>query len=92
MLAELKDQVAITGLKVKVDGYTDNTGSASVNTELSQARAQEVKVWLQQHAGGSFPDNRFVSVEGHGPDHPVGDNNTAAGKAANRRVEISLLQ
>ncbi len=92
VLAELKDQVAITGLKVKVDGYTDNTGSASVNTDLSQARAQEVKSWLQQHARSSFPDNRFVSIQGHGPDNPVGDNNTAAGKAANRRVEISLLQ
>jgi outer membrane protein OmpA-like peptidoglycan-associated protein len=92
VLAELKDQVAITGLKVKIDGFTDNTGSASVNTELSEARALEVKNWLQQHARGSFPDNRFASVQGHGPDRPVGDNSTASGKAANRRVEISLLQ
>jgi outer membrane protein OmpA-like peptidoglycan-associated protein len=92
VLAELKDQVAITGLKVKIDGFTDNTGSASVNTDLSEARALEVKNWLQQHARSSFPDNRFVSVQGHGPDNPVGDNSTTAGKAANRRVEISLLQ
>jgi len=91
-LAQLKDSLAITGLRIKVDGYTDNTGSADVNTALSAARAQEVKTWLQAHAHKNFPDNRFVSIEGHGPANPVGDNSTSAGKAANRRVEVTLEQ
>jgi outer membrane protein OmpA-like peptidoglycan-associated protein len=90
-LAQLKDSLAITGLKVKIDGYTDDTGSAVVNTNLSQARAVEVKAWLQKHASGNFPSNRFISVAGHGSSDPVGDNNTATGKAANRRVEITTL-
>jgi OmpA-OmpF porin, OOP family len=90
-LGQLKDSIAITGLKLKIDGYTDATGSAQVNTALSQARAEEVKRWLQQHAGRNFPNARFVSVEGHGPADPVGDNSTAAGKAQNRRVEITLV-
>lgn len=92
-LAGLKDQIAITGLKVKVVGFTDNTGSAQTNTQLSDARAREVKAWLQQHAGRTaFPDERFAAVEGKGPANPVADNSTPAGKAANRRVEISLVQ
>jgi OmpA-OmpF porin, OOP family len=90
-LSDLKDSLAITGLKVRIDGYTDNTGSAQINTELSQARADEVKKWLQQHARSNFPDNRFATVEGHGPENPVADNSTSAGKAANRRVSITLL-
>jgi len=90
VLAQLKDSLAITGLRIKVDGYTDNTGSADTNTQLSQARAQAVRTYLQSKAGRNFPSNRFLSVEGHGPANPVGDNNTASGKAANRRVEITL--
>lgn len=90
-LAQLRDQLAITGLKIKIDGFTDNTGSPQINTALSEARAQEVKTWLQSKARRNFPDNRFVGVQGHGPDSPVGDNNTTAGKAANRRVEVTLV-
>lgn len=91
-LAQLKDSIAITGLKVKIDGYTDNTGSAAINTQLSADRAREVKSWLQQHAKATFPDSRFVSVQGHGPDNPVGDNSTSDGRAVNRRVKITLTE
>ncbi|MGI4816016.1 MAG: OmpA family protein, partial [Janthinobacterium lividum] len=90
-LAQIKDQLALTGLKIKIVGYTDNTGSPVTNTQLSEARAQEVKTWLQQHGRSTFPDAKFANVEGDGPNNPVADNNTAAGKAANRRVEISLI-
>jgi OmpA-OmpF porin, OOP family len=90
-LASLKDSLAITGLKIKVDGYTDNTGSAAINTTLSQARASAVKAWLQQHARENFPNSRFVSVEGYGPDNPVDLNTTPDGRAQNRRVEITLV-
>jgi outer membrane protein OmpA-like peptidoglycan-associated protein len=48
-----------------------------------------VKDWLQKHAPRNFPDNRFKTV-GHGSQNPVATNDTAAGKAANRRVEITL--
>lgn len=91
-LAGLKDQVAITGLKIKVDGFTDASGSPQVNTALSAARAQEVKMWLQQHARSDFPDNRFAGVAGHGPENPVADNSTADGRAKNRRVEVTLVE
>ena len=89
-MQELKDSLAITGLFIQVDGYTDNTGSEQVNQALSDARADAVKVWLQKHAPRNFPDSRF-RVAGHGSQNPVAPNETMAGKAANRRVEITLL-
>ena len=88
-MQELKDSLAITGLFIQVDGYTDNTGSEHTNQALSDARAEAVKVWLQKHAPRNFPDSRFKIV-GHGSQNPVATNETAAGKAANRRVEITL--
>ncbi len=89
-MQELKDSLAITGLFIQVDGYTDNTGSEQVNQALSDARAGAVKDWLQRHAPRNFPDNRF-KIAGHGSQNPVATNETVAGKAANRRVEITLL-
>ena len=89
-LRDLKDSIALTGLFVKVDGYTDNTGSDTVNVPLSAARAQSVKNYLQRIAPNDFPAKRFA-VAGHGSQDPVADNSTAAGKAANRRVNIALV-
>ena len=89
-MQELKDSLAITGLFIQVDGYTDNTGSEAVNQALSDARASAVKDWLQKHAPRNFPDTRF-KIAGHGSQNPVATNETVAGKAANRRVEITLL-
>lgn len=89
-MQELKDSLAITGLFIQVDGYTDNTGSEQTNQALSNARADAVKVWLQKHAPQNFPNNRF-RVAGHGSQNPVATNATTEGKAANRRVEITLL-
>lgn len=89
-MQELKDSLAITGLFIQVDGYTDNTGSEGVNQALSDARASAVKDWLQKHAPANFPDSRF-KIAGHGSQNPVAPNETMAGKAANRRVEITLL-
>lgn len=88
-MQELKDSLAITGLFIQVDGYTDNTGNENINQTLSDARAVAVKDWLQRHAPRNFPDNRF-KISGHGSQNPVATNDTIAGKAANRRVEITL--
>lgn len=90
-LQTLKDNLAITGLFIKVDGYTDNTGNEDqVNLPLSAARARTVKMFLQQQAPENFPNERF-SVSGHGSAEPVASNSTNSGRAANRRVQITLL-
>ncbi len=91
-LNQLKDELAInSALALRVDGYTDNTGSDLVNVPLSRARAEAVKRYLQSRARESFPDRRFAGVEGHGSASPIASNATAEGKAANRRVEISQI-
>ena len=95
-MKQLRDSLAITGLFIKVDGYTDDQGAGlvsrngiSVNQALSEARANAVKVWLQKHAPSNFPSSRF-SVAGHGDADPVASNATSDGRAQNRRVQITL--
>src|SRR5271157_385271 len=89
-LRQLKDGLAITGLFIKVDGYTDNTGPDSVNIPLSNSRAESVKNFLQRNYPGTFPNKRFQTA-GHGSQNPKESNATVDGKAANRRVEITLV-
>ncbi len=69
-----------------IKGYTDSTGSAATNRALSEQRAMAVK---SQLAAGGVPANT-ISTMGMGPENPVGDNKTPAGRAANRRVEIEI--
>jgi OmpA-OmpF porin, OOP family len=71
-------------LKLDIDGYTDNTGSADKNQSLSETRAESVKAYL---AGKGVDESRMMAA-GHGSESPVADNKTAAGRAKNRRVEL----
>ena len=78
-------------MRVRVEGNTDNVGSASSNKALSEKRAQSVAKYLEQEYGMSR--NRFIIV-GNGPDKPVPgceDNGTAECKAKNRRTEFQLI-
>lgn len=75
-------------VRVEVAGHTDNTGSAARNRVLSQQRAETVMRYLV--AKGVNPAN--LAARGYGPDRPVADNRTASGRAANRRVELEVLQ
>jgi OmpA-OmpF porin, OOP family len=74
------------GLKLAVDGYTDNTGKPEKNQVLSENRAAAVKKYL---VGKGIEDNRILST-GHGPSDPVADNKTPAARARNRRVVLKL--
>lgn len=73
--------------RVIVNGYTDNTGSASYNLDLSQRRAASVRDYLISQGVAS---SRVTAV-GHGIDNPRATNSTAEGRAQNRRVEIQIL-
>jgi len=75
-------------MKVRIEGNTDNVGSAAMNRDLSYKRAKSVADFLVKTY--NFDPNRFVIV-GNGPDKPVADNNSEAGRAANRRTEFQLL-
>lgn len=74
-------------LRVRVSGHTDSTGSRAFNMRLSQERAESVMGYLV--AQGVDAD-RLVAV-GYGPDRPVADNSTSAGRAMNRRVELERI-
>jgi OmpA-OmpF porin, OOP family len=75
--------------KLELAGHTDNTGTADNNYSLSRARAEAVRAYLLQKG---IPAARFQKMEGKGQDEPVADNNSAAGKAENRRVVVRILQ
>ncbi len=84
-LAKLSGIVlAHPGLKLAIEGYTDSTGSDELNRKLSQDRADAVRGYLTEQ--GLAQDS--VTAQGFGKSEPVADNNTAAGRQKNRRVEI----
>ena len=78
--------VVAEGLKIGVYGHTDNSGSDDVNIPLSEKRAEAVKAYLLKKG---LPSTR-IEAKGYGSVKPIADNNTAAGKSKNRRVEIVL--
>ena len=73
-------------LRLKIEGHTDNVGSAEFNQALSEHRARAVRDYLV----GQGLDASSVSAEGLGEKNPVSDNLTPQGREKNRRVEIIL--
>ncbi|MBS9444371.1 OmpA family protein, partial [Photorhabdus heterorhabditis] len=84
----LMDIKAKPGWLIVITGYTDSTGDTEKNRALSLARAEAVRDWLLQTS--DIPLACFT-VQGEGATRPVATNSTAAGRAANRRVEIRLV-
>lgn len=83
-LADISDR---TMASVVVAGHTDAVGDAEDNKRLSKKRARAVADYLLEQAGF---DAQRVSVEAHGENQPVVSNNTAEGRAQNRRVELTV--
>ncbi|HEX8954179.1 MAG TPA: OmpA family protein [Polyangia bacterium] len=81
----LKDYPTI---KLEIQGHTDDVGPHDKNVALSQARADAVQKYLVDHG----VEGARLSAKGYGPDKPIADNKTKAGKAQNRRVEFQLVQ
>jgi outer membrane protein OmpA-like peptidoglycan-associated protein len=74
--------------RVLVAGHTDSVGNPQTNLKLSEARAASVRDWLADASG--FPLTQFAT-QGYGDTRPKASNDTDAGRAANRRVEITLI-
>lgn len=74
---------------VEIDGYTDSIGTARYNMGLSDRRARIVSRYLLDHG---IAADRISGVKGFGKDDPVAPNDTADGRAMNRRVEIKPEQ
>lgn len=80
----LKD---VPSLKVEISGHTDNTGSASLNDQLSQSRAEAVVNYLK---GKGISADR-LSAKGYGSSRPVASNDNATGRQENRRTEFEII-
>lgn len=76
--------LAYPDLKVQVNGYTDNIGSAGYNQKLSEERANAVHDFLISQ---NVPSAN-VTAQGYGESNPVADNSSSSGRAQNRRVEL----
>lgn len=74
-------------LRIEIQGHTDSRGTYRHNLRLSRVRAQKVMQYLK-HKGVAA--NRLTAT-GYGPNRPRGSNDTASGRALNRRIEIRVL-
>jgi len=89
----LLDEVVVVfeknpGLRVRIEGYTDNIGTAAYNLKLSLKRANSVMEYLVRK--GIAKDR--LSIEGFGATRPIAANSTEQGRALNRRVELTPIR
>ncbi len=89
LLDEIVDAlVQVPNVPIEIAGHTDSQGNSLENLDLSERRAQAALDYLI--AAGQDPE-RFV-VKGYGEDVPVASNDTAEGRARNRRIEFKALE
>jgi outer membrane protein OmpA-like peptidoglycan-associated protein len=85
VLGTVKDLLASHGeLTLRIEGHTDNVGSAAANRKLSEERAAAVRSWLVKNG----IDGKRLKAAGFGDTQPVADNADEDGRAKNRRVEL----
>ncbi|HTN14220.1 MAG TPA: OmpA family protein [Devosia sp.] len=89
-LSELASQLKAenTSTYLEIQGHTDSTGADSYNQKLGMERAEAVRLVLYK---AGVPLNRMATIS-YGEEAPIAANNTAAGRAANRRVVIVVLK
>jgi outer membrane protein OmpA-like peptidoglycan-associated protein len=75
--------------RVLIEGHTDTTGDKHFNLRLSELRAKAVREYLIAHGG--YEASRF-QITGYGDTRPIASNATKAGRALNRRVEVTILK
>jgi OmpA-OmpF porin, OOP family len=81
--------VNLTGYIIQVKGFADSSGNAAMNQKLSMERAQNVIAYLIQNC--NVPVRHIVAPGAMGEVAPVASNETKAGRAENRRVEVKVL-
>ena len=75
-------------VKVRIGGYTDNSGDPAENLKLSQDRADNVVAELARLG----VDPSRMEAKGYGDDHPVADNTTEDGRQRNRRISLRVME
>jgi peptidoglycan-associated lipoprotein len=88
-LTQISDQLIADNKNVyiEIQGHTDNTGSTTVNQNVGMARAEAVRLFLNQRG---VPLNRMASIS-YRDTAPVAPNDSAASRAANRRVVLIVM-
>jgi OmpA-OmpF porin, OOP family len=89
LLKLAQDAAGQTGYLISVKGYADSSGNAKQNQQLSMERAEGVIEFLEQE--GNVPIMHIVAPGAMGTSHPEASNETAQGRADNRRVEVKVL-
>jgi OOP family OmpA-OmpF porin len=84
-----KDAVGTTGYIIDVKGFADSSGQAAMNQQLSMDRAQAVIAYLIQDC--KVPVRHIIAPGAMGTADPAASNETASGRAENRRVEVKVL-
>ena len=74
-------------INIEIQGHTDNVGPVKANEALSANRAYTVKAYLEEKG----VDGKRMTAKGFGPNRPIGENTTEAGKAKNRRTEFLIV-
>jgi len=74
-------------MRLRIEVHTDSRGSSAYNRKVSQDRANAIKKYL---VGKGIQAKRLVA-KGYGEDQPIADNQTEAGRAANRRIALVVL-
>lgn len=87
LLTKLQKAISLyPNFSVLIEGHTDAFGSDSANLNLSFARAESVKQYLQ----ANINSNRQLEAIGYGETRPIANNETAAGREKNRRIDLVL--
>ncbi len=86
--AIIRKCVESTDLNVEIGGHTDSQGGEDLNQQLSQSRAEAVRVALLARS----VDEARITAVGYGEAEPIADNNTEEGRAANRRTIITWFE
>jgi len=89
LLALAHDAVNLTGYIIQVKGFADSSGTAAMNQRLSMDRAQAVIAYLIQDC--NVPVRHVIAPGAMGTADPSAANETAQGRAENRRVEVKVL-
>ena len=84
-----QNAVNLKGYIIQVEGFADSSGNAAMNQNLSMERAQNVIAFLLQNC--NVPVRHIVAPGAMGEAAPIASNETAAGRAENRRVEVKVL-
>ena len=89
LLKNIKEFVEQNNYELTIVGHTDSIGSNQYNFGLSRRRAEAVKAKLLEFG---LAEDRIVGIEAMGEEQPIATNETAEGRAQNRRVEFKLVQ